>query len=155
MNDPRTHGTMLTAFVLYCLHFPRTHWFNYHLVVSLLANKASCLTGRPSEWVLLSPVCAGKRFSFPVWPKSYWSTSKIRLPFTLLSLRIINILLFSPFVSDRCSTFVKAATAESPIRGLKPPRGLTFGSVIGAPSCQVLPCVQKSLAAPWHVTLGL
>lgn len=71
------------------------------------------------------------------------------------SLRIINTLLFSPFVSDRCSTFVKAATAESPIRGLKPPRGLTFGSVIGATSCQVLPCVQKSLAAPWRVTLGL
>lgn len=40
------------------------------------------------------------------------------------SLGIINILLFSPFVSDGCSTFVKAATAESPIRGLNRPEGL-------------------------------
>lgn len=139
----------------HCL-LPGTYWFNYHLVVSSLENKAACLTGAPSERALLSPVCAGSRYILPVWPQSYCkylqNKATFRSPQAAQNNKHSPV---SPVVSDWSSAFVKAVTGESPIRGLRPPRGLTFGSGIQATSCQVLPCALKSLAALLCVTLGL
>lgn len=59
-----------------------------------------------------------------------------------------------PCVSDHWPALVKAVAGESPIRGLRPPRGLTFTSLFGGLSCQAQPCALKSLAVLWHVTLA-